>query len=76
MHGGICGQNFKDVHDTLDKTNRNHLPPGRWHRQLKNVQLTIQRQRKVWLMNDCFDDETRQKQPSTAIQTSRQSQLA
>jgi hypothetical protein len=24
MHGGICGQNFKDVHDTLDKTKLHH----------------------------------------------------
>ena len=24
MHGGICGQNFRDVHDTLDKTKLHH----------------------------------------------------
>jgi hypothetical protein len=24
MHGGICGQNFKDVHDILDKTKLHH----------------------------------------------------
>ena len=24
MHGGICGQNFKDVHGTLDKTKLHH----------------------------------------------------
>jgi hypothetical protein len=24
MHGGFCGQNFKDVHDTLDKTKLHH----------------------------------------------------